>query len=192
MLFAKTTGAVGAALAALVVALIPMAASASGSQASADLERIVGPPAGHVLVGRGLEEATEAVASLMRCPVCQGLSVATSDTELARSIRVQAQEMLQLGYTQDQVLDYFEYSYGEFIRLAPKPEGFNLVVWIAPGLALLIGIGLVTLRLRGQRPPTPVEASVPSPEDSELDAYLSQVRREVGPSGGPGAGGAES
>jgi cytochrome c-type biogenesis protein CcmH len=116
----------------------------------ADLDRL-GPAQGRALAGDELVERTEAVAALMRCPSCQGLSVADSHTPASAAMRAKIERLLALGYSEDQVLSYFEASFGEFIRLAPRPRGFNLVVWIAPVAALLIGFTLVVWRLRTAR-----------------------------------------
>ena len=63
--------------------------------------------------------------------------------------------MLALGYSEDQVIAAFERSYGEFIRLEPKAEGFNWMVWLMPIVAFAVGALLIFLRLRPQRPADP-------------------------------------
>jgi cytochrome c-type biogenesis protein CcmH len=156
--------------------------------AAAGLARdLIGEPEGGRLSGAELDRVTEEVASLMRCPVCQGLSVADSPTTSALAMREEARDLLALGYTEDQVLSYFERSYGEFIRLSPRPEGFNLVVWILPFAALLVGALVITGRIR-RRARLAVEAAkaeteapgVESPEEVvALASYAERVRREV-------------
>ena len=163
------------ALFALGVALAAVASESSPDERDVAL---LGEPVGSPLSGAELVVATERVASLMRCPVCQGLSVADSHTESALAMRVKAGALLEAGYSQDQVLGYFESSYGEFIRLAPRAEGFNLLVWLLPGLGLLVGAFLVWRRLRF-RPAAMVGESA-SLEDADLAAYRERVRREVG------------
>ena len=149
---------------------------------------LLGAPAGEPLAGIELDMATESVSALMRCPVCQGLSVADSHTESALAMRSKAESLLAEGYSADQVLTYFESSYGEFIRLSPRPEGFNLLVWALPAAGLLLGLALVWARLR-RRGAVRAEAIPeagngngidPGAEDDELTAYRERVRREVG------------
>ncbi len=141
---------------------------------------LVGEPAGPPISGAELDLLTEEVAGIMRCPVCQGLSIADSPTPLAMAMKVEVKEMLSKGYSESQVLEYFEQSYGEFIRLEPRAKGFNLVVWLAP-LAVLLG-GLLFLALR-MRKPAKVESAGPtaagSSSETELEAYRERVRREV-------------
>jgi cytochrome c-type biogenesis protein CcmH len=136
----------------------------------ADLERL-GAPEGRRLAGDELAERTHAVAALMRCPSCQGLSVADSHTAASAAMRAKVERLLALGYSEEQVLAYFEASFGEFIRLAPRPEGFNLVVWIAPIVALALGVVLVAWRLRSARNARRAA--------TDLERFRERVRAEV-------------
>ena len=140
---------------------------------------LVGQPDGPPISGTELDLITEEVAAIMRCPVCQGLSIADSPTALAIAMKAEVKEMLSKGYSESQVLDYFEQSYGEFIRLEPKARGFNLLVWLAP-LAVLLG-GLLFLAMRMKQPAVADSAPTPnsSSTESELEAYRERVRREV-------------
>ena len=153
------------ALAVLVFAALTPALAQTGS--GLDPSLVVGPPEGRPLSGEELFQLTEKVAGDMRCPVCQGLSVADSQTATAVAMKAEIRQMLEAGYSPRQVLDYFEESYGEFIRLAPKAEGFNLFVWIAPVAALLIGMALVIQQMRKKKP-VAVEAGAETVVDDEL------------------------
>ena len=113
-----------------------------------DVESTVGPPAGPVLTGATLDAATDALSGIMRCPVCQGLSVNDSPSESARNMKRQIRAMVAAGYDDEQILSYFEAAYGEFIRMVPKAKGFNLLVWFIPGIGLLAGLGMVLMTVR--------------------------------------------
>jgi cytochrome c-type biogenesis protein CcmH len=140
---------------------------------------LLSPPHGVPLGGPELEAATQEVSALLRCPVCQGLSVADSPTELARNMKQQARELLAAGYDREQVLAYFESSYGEFVRLEPPLRGINWLVWVAPVLGSLAGGFLVTRSLRRLRSETARvdEERMPDQEDDpRLTPYLRRVR----------------
>lgn len=119
-------------------------------------------PLGPPLSGAALDRATEEVASQMRCPVCQGLSVADSPASSAVDLKAEVRRQVALGYTKEQVIASFERSYGEFIRLEPKAEGFNWLVWLAPMIALVAGALVIFFRLRplstGRSPATAEKA----------------------------------
>lgn len=165
----------------IVVVLALAALSAAGQEAPLGAANwdLVGDPVGPPVTGPELELLTEEVAGIMRCPVCQGLSIADSPTPLAIAMKAEVREMLSKGYSESQVLEYFEQSYGEFIRLEPKAKGFNLVVWLAP-LAVLLG-GFLFLAARMRKPAAAVSqpTAVQSSSEVELDAYRERVRREV-------------
>ena len=160
------------ALLALLLPVPPTAAQAATEQ-SIDVEALLGPPDGSPLEGEELTTQTLEVGSLMRCPVCQGLSIADSPSSSAVSMLSQVRDLVAAGYSEAQILGYFERSFGEFVLLQPKARGFNLVVWLAPLLAVMLGLYLIRRRLR--RP-----APGPSASDStELEEYLDRVRSEV-------------
>lgn len=140
---------------------------------------LVGQPKGPPISGAELDLITEEVAGIMRCPVCQGLSIADSPTALAIAMKVEVKEMLSKGYSESQVLEYFEQSYGEFIRLEPKARGFNLFVWLAPLAALLGGLLFLAMRMKKSTVADSAPTSTRSSTESELEAYRERVRREV-------------
>ena len=92
-----------------------------------------------------LEATTTALASELRCPVCQGNSIQDSPSELAQQMRDLIRDQLRAGKTPDEVRAYFVDKYGEWILLSPKAEGLNLIVYVVPLIAVLVG-GLVVWR----------------------------------------------
>ena len=147
---------------------------------SPDAAQFVGSPKGRPLTGAQLEGQTNRISALLRCPVCQGLSVADSPAEMAINMKGQVRELLARGYTEEQILQYFELSYGQFVLLKPKFQGVNVLVWVLPGVALLIGLLIVVAKLR--RLSAAPEKAPPAPpvvEQAE-DPYLARVREMVG------------
>ncbi|MGB3564835.1 MAG: cytochrome c-type biogenesis protein [Thermoanaerobaculia bacterium] len=162
----------------LLTAWGAMTAFAQQSSLGVEGQTLIGEPQGRPLTGEELDRVTNEVSSRMRCPVCQGLSVADSPTPSAVAMKAEVRQFLAAGYTDTQILTYFEQSYGEFIRLEPKAKGFNLLVWILPIAALLGGLALVIRRTR--RPDSSdAQGDTPTPAESDLEVYLEQVRREV-------------
>jgi len=56
-------------------------------------------------------------------------------------------EKLGKGESEEQILKYFEDRYGEWILLSPKPQGFNLLVWVLPVVLLIGGGGFLALKI---------------------------------------------
>jgi cytochrome c-type biogenesis protein CcmH/NrfF len=151
-----------------------------------EVTAVVGPPAGESYTAEALRKATEKLAGRIRCPVCQGSNVADSPSQMARNMKAQVSDLLAKGFADEQVLDYFQASYGEFIRLEPTATGVNLVVWVAPLIALFLGILALVLRLRGGRTTTSTEVARDHlPGDHELDQWVRAVRTEAYPEESP-------
>lgn len=75
-----------------------------------------------------------------RCPTCQGLSVKDSEASFSVQIRNKIKELVETGYTDQEISAYFVERYGVWILRSPPKEGFNLVLWALPGVAILIGL----------------------------------------------------
>ncbi|HJU74211.1 MAG TPA: cytochrome c-type biogenesis protein [Gemmatimonadaceae bacterium] len=102
-----------------------------------------------------LEQQTSAVASQLRCPVCQGLSIQDSPSELAIQMRGVVRDQLAAGRTPEQVKAYFVAKYGEWVLLEPQPTGFNSLVYILPVAAVLGGGAIIFFAVRRWSRPAP-------------------------------------
>jgi cytochrome c-type biogenesis protein CcmH len=172
----------------LVAAAISLAAPAvhpqEAAKPTAGPRAVVGDPRGRPVPPAELDARTREVAALLRCPVCQGLSVADSPATMAQAMKDEVREMLAAGYDQDQILAYFERSYGEFVRLKPPLRGVNWLVWLAPGAALVLGLAFVSWALKrrsgagapGAQPSGDVPAADALPDDPELAPYVLKAR----------------
>lgn len=95
-----------------------------------------------------LEARTSAVAAELRCPVCQGLSIQDSPSELSQEMRGMVRDQLRAGKTPDEVKAYFVSKYGEWILLTPNAQGFNLLLYILPFALLLGGAAVIIVVVR--------------------------------------------
>jgi len=95
-----------------------------------------------------LEARTSALAAELRCPVCQGLSIQDSPSELAQQMRSVVRDQLAAGRSEREVRAYFISKYGEWILLSPRPYGFNLLAYALPAFALLAGMGFVAVKVK--------------------------------------------
>lgn len=160
----------------LIIAGLSFSVLASSAVELPELEEfvgVVGSPAGVPLEDEKADEEVSRISSLIRCPVCQGLSLEDSPSPMAGQMRDVVDEMVRSGFTEDQILRYFEASYGEFVLLEPRARGINLLVWVAPLLALVIGGGLILWRRFSSQSEAPDNGSTRQPDD---DPYLVRAR----------------
>src|SRR5688572_12494641 len=113
------------------------------------------------------------------CPVCQNLSAADSQSELAEQMRQVVRAKLAAGESREQILAYFVDRYGEEILIDPPKRGFNLFIWVVPPL-LLLGFGVVVWRtVRRWRSHAAVTAEPPVAPVAG-GKYAERLRRDLG------------
>ncbi len=131
-----------------------------------------------------LDQRVKAVASQLKCPVCQGESVADSPSTLAQQMRGVIRQQLQAGKSEQEVIQYFQASYGASIVWSPPWQGFSLLAWLVP-MALLLGgaIALVfVFREWRALPPsdtTTDDVVLAHVDEAELAAYRAELEREL-------------
>ena len=128
----------------LGLAAAVLCAARAGAQSAA----VPAPPAMSAAAESTLDANTRAVASQLRCPVCQGLSLQDSPSELAQQMRGLVREQLAAGNSPDEVKSYFVARYGEWILMAPEKHGFNWIVYALPLLVLAGGAWVLVVALR--------------------------------------------
>jgi cytochrome c-type biogenesis protein CcmH len=116
-------------------------------------------------------EQARQVAAELRCPDCQSLSVAESQTAAAAAIRRQIVEQLAAGQRPEQVRAYFVARYGEWILLAPASP----FAWWIPAVGILVGVGVFAWWWRSGR--MTVASAVPAPGPGVREQIRDEVER---------------
>src|ERR1700730_1316690 len=96
-----------------------------------------------------LDQRVHDVASQLKCPVCQGESVADSPSTISQQMRGVIRQQLQQGQSEQQIIQYFVSRYGNTILWSPPKQGFTILAWIIPIAILLGGALLLMLVVRG-------------------------------------------
>ena len=117
-----------------------------------------------------LEERARQISKDLRCLVCQNESIDESDAGLARDLRVLVRERLQLGDSNDEVLQFVVDRYGEFALLRPRIDGVNYILWWFGPLFLLFSIATALMYVR--------KLGRISKNSSDLTAPLSDEERK--------------
>jgi cytochrome c-type biogenesis protein CcmH len=122
---------------------------------------------------QGYDDQAWRIAQELQCPICQGQSVAESNSQLATQMRALIREKLAAGESREAILQYFVERYGENVLMSPPRGGFSSVAWVAPIVGLLAALGFLlwVVRRRG-------EGERPAATDAaQLDPYLAEVDR---------------
>lgn len=96
-------------------------------------------------------DRVEGIASRLRCPVCQTVSVADSPSEQARDMREIIAQQVAEGRSDEEIFGYFAASYGEWVIIEPPARGGTLALWLLPPAALLVGLLMAAGRRRRGR-----------------------------------------
>jgi cytochrome c-type biogenesis protein CcmH len=101
-----------------------------------------------------VRERAHDLATELRCPDCEGLSVADSSTSSARAVRADLRRRMRAGESDDDIRQEYVDRFGESILLRPQGDGLGVLVWGLPVLVLVLGAGgLVFAMRRWQRQP---------------------------------------
>jgi cytochrome c-type biogenesis protein CcmH len=95
-----------------------------------------------------LEARMLTITAELRCLVCQNQTIADSHADLAIDLRQQVREMLQKGMTDKQIADYMTERYGDFVLYRPPFKSTTLLLWVGPGVLLVLGLLALVLMLR--------------------------------------------
>jgi cytochrome c-type biogenesis protein CcmH len=128
------------------------------------------------------------IARDLWCPLCNGVRLDNCDLQACIQMREVIVEKLMAGESKEQIKAYFVTQYGDVVLGQPSREGFNLVAWVFPILAAVVGLGwliyLVTTWRKRQTAssgavPTATETRPASRPASENDDYLKRVERDL-------------
>ena len=78
----------------------------------------------------------------LRCLVCQGQSIADSNSDFAQTIKLVVKDLIEEGKTEEEIYLFLVDKYGEWIVFKPQLNKHNLMLWFLPYLALIFG-GLI-------------------------------------------------
>lgn len=116
------------------------------------------------------------VSQGLTCQCGCGLTVANCnhpECNFSVPMRGEISRMIDNGMDRPAIIGVYRAKFGEKILSAPTTEGFNLLAWIMPFLALLIGGGFIVMMLGRWRRETPSMVGGPTDADApEIDPEL--------------------
>lgn len=125
----KSILAVTIALAAVVVVVVGLAGSPVSEPTS--------------------EERVEALSASIKCPFCNGESLAESSSGVAGDYRALIAERVEAGFSDEEIRQEFAANFGDAFILDTPTDGWSIALWLAPLLVLIVGAAvIVSMRRR--------------------------------------------
>ncbi|MBT8207445.1 MAG: cytochrome c-type biogenesis protein CcmH [Acidimicrobiia bacterium] len=98
---------------------------------------------------RSAEQRADDIASSLRCPFCEGVSIAESTSQVARDLQAIIRERVDEGAGDEAITGEFVARYGEWVLLSPPASGIGLALWALPIAGLVAGaVAVAGLRRR--------------------------------------------
>ena len=98
-----------------------------------------------------LEARVNALASELRCLVCQNQTLADSNAPLAVDLRNQIRERMQQGASERDIIGFLVERYGDFVLYRPPFKSTTLLLWAGPMLLVIAGLAALYYRLARRR-----------------------------------------
>jgi cytochrome c-type biogenesis protein CcmH len=87
----------------------------------------------------------------LRCLVCQGQSIADSNSDFAATVKLVVQDQFNKGKTEDEIYKFLINKYGEWIVYQPTFNKNNFLLWALPYAALIFGGFITFFLVRGAK-----------------------------------------
>lgn len=102
----------------------------------------------------------ERITEEVRCLVCQNQTIADSTAPLAADLRREIRRMIEAEQSETEIKDFLVDRYGGYVLYKPQFESWNIALWLAPAILLLVGLWAVAGFARRR-------AALPIDEDAE-------------------------
>lgn len=125
------------------------------------------------------DDEINAIAHEMYCPVCENTPLDVCGTEACAQWRQQIKDKLELGWTEEQIKDYFVELYGDRVLAEPPLHGINWMIYIVPPVVFVAGVFVLYRGFRNwQKPLEELEKEAEQAATVE-DEYISRLEEEL-------------
>ena len=125
------------------------------------------------------DDEVNRLASELYCPVCENVPLEVCPTKACAQWRELIREKMSLGWSDEQIKEYFATQYGEQVLAVPPRRGFNWLIYVVPPLLVIIGGLLVARIIKRSRKLAPLPASNPDHPSPDQEELLSEVEQDL-------------
>ncbi len=87
----------------------------------------------------------------IRCLVCQGQSIADSNSDFAQTIKSVVNDKIKQGKNEKEIYNFLSSKYGDWIVYKPNLSVSNIMLWGIPYLFVIFGVMFFLKNLRKNR-----------------------------------------
>jgi cytochrome c-type biogenesis protein CcmH len=127
-----------------------------------------------------LERVNEAASKMICTCGCGNMVLSDCECGEAAQDKQKIRRLLAEGKGPEEIVAVFVSEEGEIRRAAPTKKGFNLIVWVAPFVALVLGgtfLGWVLRSWTRRKPPSPGPHEVHPLSKEDRDRLDDELRR---------------
>ena len=106
---------------------------------------------------RAEEVRFQKLTKQLRCLVCQNQDLADSDADLAKDLRKQVFDLMRDGKSDAEIKTYLVSRYNDFVLYDPPLKPGTWLLWVAPGVLVAVGAGVLANILRRRSRQIPAE-----------------------------------
>ena len=118
-----------------------------------------------------LEARARVISQDLRCVVCQNENIDDSNATLAQDMRRLVRERVKAGDSNEEVISYMVYRYGDFVLLRPRLTPTTVLLWFGPAMLFLFGAVAVYRQVKQVKATEP--SSLSDHDVQQADALLS-------------------
>lgn len=122
------------------------------------------------------EKRLQALSEELRCLVCQNQTIADSHAELADDLRREIRGMIQAGKSDKEIIDFMVERYGDFVLYRPPFKAVTVLLWVGPGLLMLVGIAMLWRYMRRRNEQVTDDAPLSEEEARRAEALLKEIK----------------
>jgi cytochrome c-type biogenesis protein CcmH len=113
--------------------------------------------AGQDFAGAQEQERYRVLIEELRCPQCQNQNLAASDAPVAADLRKEVLRLMREGRSDTEIVEFLVDRYGDFVRYRPRWQSATYLLWLGPGVLLIVAGLILALVVRQRRAHPAVE-----------------------------------
>lgn len=118
------------------------------------------------------------IAKNMYCPVCENIPLDVCGTEACEMWREEIADLLMLGFSEDEIYEFFNERHGDMVLAVPPARGFNWLIYIVPPVVIAGGIVFLIKYLRSTTEKGSGQLTEGS-KGSTDDPYMDKLEEEL-------------